>query len=112
MGSGTVLGALADVLAATLNPNVGGGDRVAPLLEGQGIDWMRETTGVPAGASGLLVSGGSVANFVAPAVAGGVNPGFDVREVGMHAAPAAAGGSQPGRAGAGADAAEPIALSR
>ena len=45
MGSGTVLGAFADLLAATLNPNLGGGNHVAPLVESQVIAWIREMVG-------------------------------------------------------------------
>jgi hypothetical protein len=47
MGSGTVMGALAELLAATLNPNLGGGNHVAPLVEKQVIGWIRDMIGFP-----------------------------------------------------------------
>jgi glutamate/tyrosine decarboxylase-like PLP-dependent enzyme len=87
MGSGNVMGALADFLAATLNPNLGGANHVAPLVEQQVIDWIREMLGFPENASGLLTSGASMANFTALTVARNVNCGFDVRREGVAAAP-------------------------
>ena len=87
MGSGMVLAALADFLAATLNPNLGGGNHVAPLVEQQVIGWIRDMVGFPAESSGLLTSGASMANFTALTVARNVNCGFDVRREGVRAAP-------------------------
>lgn len=89
MGSGTVMGALADLLAATLNPNLGGANHVAPLVEKQVIGWIRDMVGFPAGSSGLLTSGASMANFTALAVARNANCGYDVRRQGVRAAPGA-----------------------
>ena len=61
MGSGTVMGALADFLAAVLNPNVGGANHVAPRVEQQVIGWINEMMGYPQSASGILTSGASTA---------------------------------------------------
>lgn len=69
MGAGTVGAALADFLASAMNPNLALGNNSSILVERQVVDWVRQIVGFPTDASGLLVSGGSMANFAALAVA-------------------------------------------
>jgi aromatic-L-amino-acid/L-tryptophan decarboxylase len=88
MGPGTPLGMLADMLAAGVNPNMGGGDHTGSLVEAQVIAWCKELMGFPSAASGVLVTGGSMANLVALTVARYARSPFDVREHGVAAAPA------------------------
>ncbi|MCL4865191.1 MAG: hypothetical protein KJZ47_04805, partial [Gemmatimonadales bacterium] len=64
MGSGTPGGLVAQVLAAGMNVNAWGGQHAAPYVEAQVIDWCKLLLGFPAEASGILVSGGSIANLV------------------------------------------------
>src|SRR5215475_833424 len=68
---GTPLAAFADLLASTLNANLTVW-RSAPApveLERLTIDWIRQILGFNAEASGLFVSGGSMANLAALAAA-------------------------------------------
>jgi aromatic-L-amino-acid decarboxylase len=89
MGTGTPLGMMADMLAAGLNPNLGGFDQAPMLVEQQVIDWMAELFGMP-GASGLFVPGGTMASTLGLAVgrfAASRQLGLDVRTEGMQAWP-------------------------
>jgi aromatic-L-amino-acid/L-tryptophan decarboxylase len=87
MGNGTPFGVLAEMLAATMNPNLGGGSHVANNVELQVLDWCKQMLGFPTTATGLLVSGGSMANFVGLTVARNTMAGFDIRHKGLGAAP-------------------------
>jgi aromatic-L-amino-acid/L-tryptophan decarboxylase len=66
-GSGTVPGAAADLLAAGLNPNVGGWSLSAGAteLELHLMRWIAGKFGLPEGAGGLMTSGGAASNFTA-----------------------------------------------
>lgn len=86
-GNGTPLGMMADMLAAGMNAHLAGLDQAPKLVELQVIAWLAELMGFPKGTSGLLVSGGSMANILGLAVARHAKAGYDVREEGMFGGP-------------------------
>jgi glutamate/tyrosine decarboxylase-like PLP-dependent enzyme len=86
-GTGTPVGVLGDMLAAAVNPNVGGGNTVPALVEQQVIDWMKALMGFPPGASGLLGTGGSMANFIGIASGVYAKAEVDLRDAGIAGAP-------------------------
>ena len=65
--SPTPVGALADLLAAAVNPNVGANilSPMATAIEKQTVRWLAEFIGVSQNYGGILVSGGNMANFTA-----------------------------------------------
>lgn len=68
-GGGTAVGMLAEMLAAGLNANLGGRDHMPIEVERQIVDWMRRLFAFPDSASGIFVTGTSMANLMAVLVA-------------------------------------------
>ena len=60
------VGTLGELLAAAINPNVGGWvlSPMASEIEAQTIRWIAEMIGYPREAGGVLVTGGTMANFI------------------------------------------------
>lgn len=84
--SGAPIGALADMLAATINPNCGAYSLspIATEIEKQTIRWIAELIGYPSDCGGILVSGGNMANFVGFLAGRTAKAGWDVRKEGIH----------------------------
>jgi glutamate/tyrosine decarboxylase-like PLP-dependent enzyme len=82
-GGGSAVGMLAEMLAAGLNANLGGRDHMPIEVERQIVAWTREMFGFPAGASGIFVTGTSMANLMAVVVARRSAIGRDVRQHGL-----------------------------
>ena len=92
-GNGTPLAMLADMLAAGMNPHLGGFNHAPKLVEQQVVSWFAELLGMP-GAGGLLVTGGTMANTHALAVArfaAAQARGQNIRTEGVQAWPDVAG---------------------
>jgi aromatic-L-amino-acid/L-tryptophan decarboxylase len=83
-GSGTPVGALAEFLAGALNAKLGGREHEPVHVERQVIELSRQMLGLPAGSSGLLVSGTSMATVVGLAAARQAHAGGDVRRDGLQ----------------------------
>jgi len=86
-GGGTPVGMVAEMLAAGLNANLGGRDHIPIEVERQVTAWVREIFGFPQGATGLFVTGTSMANLIAVLIARDAALGFDVRASGVAAEP-------------------------
>ncbi len=84
-GGGTPVGILAEMLAAGLNANLGGRDHVPVEVERQIVRWVRRIFGFPESASGLFVTGTSMANLIGVLVARDAELGFEVRNAGVAA---------------------------
>ena len=83
--SAAPLGALAEMLAAAVNPNVGAWplSPMASEIEAQTVRWIAELLGYPADSGGLFVSGGNMANLVCFLAARQAKAGRDARKVGV-----------------------------
>ena len=85
-GGGSPVGMLAEMLAAGLNANTGGRDQMPLEVERQIVRWMRELFAFPDSASGVFVTGTSMANLMAVLVARTVALGKNVRQHGLREA--------------------------
>ncbi|UCF64472.1 MAG: aspartate aminotransferase family protein [bacterium] len=86
--SAAPIGALGDLLAAAVNPNVGGWalSPVASEIELQTIRWIAQLLGYPEDCGGILVSGGNMANFVGFLAGRRSQLNWDVRTQGLQKA--------------------------
>src|SRR5476651_2731391 len=84
-GGGNPDGMLAEMLAAGLNANLGGRDHAPMEVERQIVQWARELFGFPEDATGLFVTGTSLANMIAVLVARHAAVGAEVRRTGVAA---------------------------
>jgi len=83
--SAAPIGALGELLAAAVNPNVGAWllSPMASEIEGQTIRWIAEMLSYPVDCGGLFVSGGNMANLVCFLAARQAKAAWDVRTKGM-----------------------------
>lgn len=87
--SAAPIGALAELISATVNQNVGG-YLLSPLateLEAQAVRWIAELLGMPQGSGGVLVSGGNMANMTGMWAARAAALGEGVRAGGIRDRP-------------------------
>jgi aromatic-L-amino-acid decarboxylase len=83
--SAAPIGALGDLLAAAINPNVGGwlGAPMGTTIEAQTVRWIAEMIGYPSDCGGLLVSGGTMGNFVGFLAARKAKATWDIHTAGL-----------------------------
>src|SRR5450631_4239705 len=87
-GGGNVPGMLAEMLAAGLNANLGGRNHIPIEVERQIVQWVRQFFAFPDTASGLFVTGTSMANLLGVLIARTAMLGVGVRRYGVAAEPA------------------------
>lgn len=87
-GTGTPLGTFADLLASGMNPNTTIGEHSAMYVDRQVVNWCKQLMNFPSEASGILVSGGSMANITALTVARNSFGEEKIRQRGLKAASA------------------------
>jgi glutamate/tyrosine decarboxylase-like PLP-dependent enzyme len=83
-GTGTPFGVLAEMLAATMNPNNAIGEHAAMYVELQVIEWCKQMLNYPREASGILLSGASMANVTALTIARDHQVKLSVRQKGLR----------------------------
>lgn len=83
------VGALADLIASTINQNVGGW-RLSPMaseIERQTIQWIAEFLNYDPQCGGILVSGGNMANFIGFLTAKTIKGGENIQQKGLKGMP-------------------------
>ncbi|MBP6568689.1 MAG: aminotransferase class V-fold PLP-dependent enzyme [Saprospiraceae bacterium] len=68
-GTGTPMGVFGDFLASAMNPNVTIGEQSPMYVDQEVVNWCKQMMHFPESASGILLSGGSMANTTALIVA-------------------------------------------
>jgi len=83
--SAAPIGALADLLAAAVNPNCGAWalSPIATEIENESIRWLAQFMGLPGRWDGVLVSGGNMANIVGFFAARKAKASWDIRALGV-----------------------------
>lgn len=79
------IGILADMLASSMNQNLGGW-QLSPMateIEAQSIRWIAEFLGYPSDCGGVLTSGGNMANFVCFLAARKAAAKYDIQSEGL-----------------------------
>lgn len=84
-GAGTPGNLLADIATSAMNANCGGRDHVGIYVERQVIDWCKALFSFPKTASGLVVSGTSMATIIAAKTARDAALAFRNRKTGLGA---------------------------
>jgi glutamate/tyrosine decarboxylase-like PLP-dependent enzyme len=84
-GGGTPVGMLAEMLAGGLNANLGGRDQAPIEVERQVVQWVRDLFDFPKTASGLFVTGTSMANLLSVLIARTARLGTEIRQKGLAA---------------------------
>ncbi len=85
IGSAAPLGALGDLLAGAVNPNVVSwpSSPMATEIELQAVRWIADLLGYPTDCGGLFTSGGNTANFIGFLAARRAKTDWDVRAAGI-----------------------------
>jgi aromatic-L-amino-acid decarboxylase len=86
-GAGLPSGIIAEIMAASMNLNCGGRSHVGIDVERTVIEWCKSIFGFPGGATGLVVSGTSMANLIGLTVARNARAPGDIRNRGLRSYP-------------------------
>jgi glutamate/tyrosine decarboxylase-like PLP-dependent enzyme len=86
-GTGNPMGVWGDLLASGMNPNVAIGEHAPMYVDHQVVNWCKEIMGFPENSSGILVSGGSMANITALTVARNSFQDREIRKKGLQQTP-------------------------